>query len=214
MNCIEIIIGASEIIKRNFPENHIDLGKEDVNFDRKYNAFCRKSGITFSDDICGMYRKNSEIKINWAKREPMHNLFGCFETVPLDSIISMHEDIMELLDSALEYAVTDEEKKNAEKLFGTLSCMYPVAEFRSGDALCIRSDTNQIVLFEHGVFDFNDGSVNGLVIAESYDDLIEKWSKILFLENFWWETDHDRCVNSHGIDPNNSYIKDFCSRYI
>lgn len=207
MSYIEKIIKAADIIKGNFEEHFIDLGKEDRQFDRKYGEFREKSGIVFTDELCELYRKNSDIKISWARRKSMENLFGCFELIPLENIIPMHENMLEMSGAALEYAETEEEKLNGERL-RILNFMYPVLDFKSGDALCVHGETGQIVLFDHDVFELGGWDINGLVIADSYDMLIDRWSSILFVEGIWRE-----CVNDEGIDLGSEFSKAFCGEF-
>lgn len=48
-----------------------------------------------------------------------------------------------------------------------------------------------------------EANLHGLVIAESMDDLLEKWSKVLFVDIYDWYEGVDEC----GIDINKSVYK-------
>lgn len=208
MNCVKVIIDASEKIKNSFTDHSIKIGQKDLDFDNKYKTFSAESGLIFSDDIQNMYREISRTKITWSLEKSRENLYGGFEMIPIEDIVPMHDNMVEMLESVYDYASGDKEIECAKKL-KVIENMYPIFDFCSGEAFCVHNKTGQILLFDHDAFELIDGNVNGLIIAENYSDLIEKWSNILFLEQFWYFEEYKRCVDEHGIDLGNEFLTNF-----
>ena len=77
----------------------------------------------------------------------------------------------------------------------------PVLKFPNGDAFCLdkhsgaSSDEYSIKFFEHDVMD-GGPFIHGQVIAKSFEDLIDKWSQIGFVDFFDWSL----ITNQHGLD--------------
>lgn len=85
--------------------------------------------------------------------------------------------------------------ENQDAVINDLKHWYPIFSFANGDAFCYDKRNGKVVFFEHEVFD-TGVNLNGLVIADTIDSLLEKWSKILFVDIYdWYEG-----VNEHGID--------------
>lgn len=85
--------------------------------------------------------------------------------------------------------------ENQDAVINDLKHWYPIFSFANGDAFCYDKRNGKVVFFEHEVFD-TGVNLNGFVIADTIDSLLEKWSKILFVDIYdWYEG-----VNEHGID--------------
>lgn len=206
MRYVDLIDKTIEKIRGKGYDFNIDTENKNSRFEKYYDELNKTAGIVFSEDIKDIYRKSSISRIRWA--DSTERVYGCFDLIPIEDILSLHNDMVEAAESAAKYAVTEREKANISKL-DIVNNMYPIFDFSSGDKLCIESSTGKIVFYDYSVNELGDIDINGLVIAESYDKLIEKWSSILFLEGFWWLTEYDRCVNSEGINLNNEYLKNF-----
>lgn len=208
MKYIDLINESITKIKAYTDDLTVKIGGNNAQFERHYADFTAESGISFSEDIIELYKTASSIEIEWSSS---NKDYGSFNMIPIGDIIERHNDMIEIADSAAEYAVSDKDKENICKL-EIIKYLYPIFEFRSGDMFCIYSKTGEAVFYDHSVNELWDLDINGLVIAESFDDLLKKWSRILFLEGFWWEEEYNRCVNDKGIDLYNPFLSEFMKR--
>lgn len=104
------------------------------------------------------------------------------------SIIKIQIDISE------EYLVSDS-IPDIEKIVSDIRNWIPLFSFPNGDAFCLDRRNNKIVFYEHEVFDTGI-NLHGLVIANNIEELIIKWSKVLFIDIYdWYEG-----VDDDGID--------------
>lgn len=209
MKPIDLITQAAQIIKNSGFENiSINMGSENQKFNKAYEELCREIEMTFPNEIKELWQQHLGLKISWCCRKiPLHTLYGCIDMIPIEDIIPYHNEMIEVAKSAIEYADSGSQKARMTIAANAVKDMYPIFEFRTADMLCIKKSTGHIVLFCYDLLDLLADDTNGIVIAENISDLIEKWSKILFLEQFWCETEHNRCVNEHGIDLENDYLK-------
>lgn len=83
----------------------------------------------------------------------------------------------------------------------------PVFKFPNGDAFCIDKRNCSIVFLEHDVMD-GGPNVHGTRIAQNLDNLIDKWSRIGFVDIYDW-TDG---VNESGIDLNKPIFQKLIER--
>lgn len=205
MNIISEIKNTEKIILANFTEVKSSEGSVDKSFDEKYDKFNKKSGIVFSEDIKNLYREKTYITLSWFNNDS--SLYGSFDLIPIDMIAEFHDDMLDIAESSKEYAVGDSAKQNLYKL-DIISRMYPIFDFVSGDKICIDCQNGKAVFFDYSVFELGDLDINGTVLADSYEDLIGRWSKILFMEGFWWYKE-ENCVNENGINLECDFFKDF-----
>lgn len=74
---------------------------------------------------------------------------------------------------------------------------FPIFYFPNGDAFCVDRRNMKIVFFDHEVYDIGK-DLHGIVIANSINDLFEKWSKCHFVDVYDWS----RYVDDDGLDLN------------
>ncbi|MDT8719723.1 hypothetical protein IAI10_24120 [Clostridium sp. 19966] len=79
----------------------------------------------------------------------------------------------------------------------------PVFRFPNDDMFCIDKRNGKVVFFEHDVFDTGI-NLHGLVIAKSIEDLIIKWSKVLFIDIYDW---YEGVNEVEGIDLSKDVYK-------
>lgn len=76
----------------------------------------------------------------------------------------------------------------------------PIFSFPNGDAFCIdtRKDKMPIVFLEHDVMD-GGPYIHGTIIAASFEDLLEIWSKVSFVDIYDWSI----AVDGTGLNIEN-----------
>ena len=135
-----------------------------------------------SEEMKYIYNNYKRYMLSW--EEKAQKLSGYINFIPYENILcelaeSMDKDLIE----------------NQDAVINDLKHWYPIFSFANGDAFCYDKRNGKVVFFEHEVFD-TGVNLNGFVIADTIDSLLEKWSKILFVDIYdWYEG-----VNEHGID--------------
>lgn len=78
----------------------------------------------------------------------------------------------------------------------------PIFNFPNGDLFCIDKRNNKIVFFDHELLE-DELNLHGLVIANNIYELIEKWSKVSYIDIYDW------CegINEQGIDLDKEVYK-------
>lgn len=164
-----------EIIKR-------DIMKCKMNYSFKLFEF----GI--SEETKYIYNNYKRYMLFWEETD--QKLSGYINFIPYESISRKNKELCDFAES-----VDDELIENQGQVIDDLKQWYPIFSFANGDAFCYDKRTGKVVFFEHEVFD-TGVNLNGFVIADTIDSLLEKWSKILFVDIYdWYEG-----VNEHGID--------------
>lgn len=145
-----------------------------------------------SDEIKYIYNNYKEFLINW--EENNQEFHGFVNFIPYENILLEHNEICEIAE-----CMEDNLIENQESVIDDLKNWYPIFKFPNGDAFCYDKRNGKIVFFEHEVFDIGV-NLNGLIIAESIVDLLNIWSRVLFMDIYdWYEG-----VNEHGIDLSKS----------
>ncbi|WP_310601878.1 hypothetical protein [Anaerosporobacter sp.] len=141
-----------------------------------------------SDEVKYLYNNYKKFHFVW--KEDAERIQGFIELVPYEEILDKHREINEIANS-VEAGCIEEQ----EIVINDLKNWYPIFRFPNGDAFCYDKRNGKIAFWEHEVFDTGI-NLNGLIIAESIDYLLENWSKVLFVDIYdWYEG-----VNESGID--------------
>lgn len=141
-----------------------------------------------SDEVKFIYNNYKKFILSW--EETVQNIRGFINFVPYEEIMKENRALSKNIENLEEDLI---EEQNI--VIDDLLHWYPIFKFPNGDAFCYDKRNGKIVFFEHDVFDTGI-NLHGLVIAESIDSLLKKWSKILFIDIYdWYEG-----VNEQGID--------------
>jgi len=120
-------------------------------------------------------------------------------------ILDLYNDMRQIV----EEAKRDQDVAHNEGLKALLNdwiFWIPIIFFPNGDAFCLdtRESKYPIVFLEHDVMD-GGPYIHGIKIAENFSDLIEKWSKIGFVDVYDWS----QYVDEKGIDLSKPVFNNF-----
>lgn len=142
-----------------------------------------------SDEVKYLYNHYSAFNVSWEVSSA--KIDGWVEFIPYEKIVEEHKELNEMAECM------EESTEEYNTILSDLKNWYPLFRFPNGDAFCYDKRNGKVVFFEHEVFDTGI-NLHGLVIADSIDCLLEKWSKVLFLDIFDWTEG----VDEHGINLN------------
>lgn len=203
MNYISQILNVKEIVENNnFEISKMDFNKIESKIGFNIiNNFETESRIELGQNAKEMYSNYYEIDFQWSVRSN-RNYYGAFTMLPLKQSLEYHDDLIRNYYDAVDYSVDYE---NPITVLEEIKNYYPIFSFCDGNAFCLDKRNSHIVFYDHSVFEFYDGHFNGKLIAENYDDLIERWSKVLFMEQFWGIEDN---FNNDGINVSSAFFAD------
>lgn len=205
MNLLLQIIQAKTIIE----QKGFEIEKSIFNRSNQNNGvklvekFEYESQIYFEDQVKEIYYNYLSIDLQWFANVNLKKYYGAFTMITLDQSLKYHNDLINLYYDSVDYA---DDYPNPERVLDEIVNFYPIFIFNDGNAFCLDKRTSNIVFFDHSVFEFYDENFNGKLIANSYSELIERWSMILFLEQFWWSKDS---LNNDGINLTSHSIAEF-----
>ena len=205
MNLLLQIIQAKTIIE----QKGFEIEKSIFNRSNQNNGvklvekFEYESQIYFEDQVKEIYYNYLSIDLQWFANVNFKKYYGAFTMITLDQSLKYHNDLINLYYDSVDYAG---DYPNPERVLDEIVNFYPIFIFNDGNAFCLDKRTSNIVFFDHSVFEFYDENFNGKLIANSYSELIERWSMILFLEQFWWSKDS---LNNDGINLTSHSIAEF-----
>lgn len=150
----------------------------------------------FNSSLEKLYSKYKKIKISWECKDNNDN--GYFELLSNKEVFSKQEELVELTKEFIGDGTIEDIDIIAEDIRNWL----PIFRFPNDDMFCIDKRNDKIVFFEHEVFDTGI-NLHGLVIAKDIEDLMEKWSKVLFIDIYDW---YDG-VDENGIDLSKDVYK-------
>lgn len=144
--------------------------------------------LGISNEAKYIYNNYKKFILTW--EDNIEKLRGLVNFVPYEELLKEHEEMLEITKNLEDNLIEDQ-----EKVITDLKNWYPIFKFPNGDAFCYDNRNGYVVFFEHEVFDTGI-NLNGLIIAESIGVLLDKWSKILFIDIYDW------CegVNELGMD--------------
>lgn len=204
MNFLSQILNVKEIVeKNNFELSKMDFDKINTNIGFKIiNKFETESQIELEEDAKEMYSNYLTIDFQWSVRLN-RTYYGAFTMLSLKQSLEYHDDIIRNYYDAVEYS---DNYENPITVLEEVKNYYPIFSFCDGNAFCLDKRNSHIVFYDHSVFEFYDGHFNGKLIAANYNDLIERWSKVLFMEQFWGTNDS---LNNNGINVSSAFFADF-----
>jgi hypothetical protein len=201
MNLLNLIENTCDFINQC---NKIQVLKCDMQLNNKQCDFSdleNKIGFKFKENIKEVYSRYKSINLVWEIEETRER--GCFNLIPCDKLYSYYKEQVEIS----EEFIGCDEIDDLECILENIRNWIPFCTFPNGDAFCIDKRNSKVVFYEHEVFD--DGiNLHGLVIANSLEQLIEKWSKILFIDIYDWCEGVDEV---EGIDFSKDVYKNIIS---
>lgn len=177
-------------------EENIDINiiKRDIfKCNRNYNFELFTYGI--SEKAKYLYNNYGKFLLYWESNTFKIN--GFIDFVPYEQIFIDHLEMCEMLNK-LEKDLIDEQ----DVVMNDIKNWYPIFRFPNGDTFCYDKRNGKIVFYEHEVFDTGI-NLHGIIIANSLDSLLEKWSKSLFVDIYDWSEG----VNEQGIDLDKPVFK-------
>lgn len=153
---------------------------------------CKHTFDLFKSDISDktkyLYNNYQKFTLYW--EETANGLHGFVDFVPYDKIRKENGELCEIAKN-MDAGLIEKQDVVVEDIIH----WYPIFRFPNGDAFCYDNRNGKIVFYDHEVFDIGI-NLHGLTIAETIDTLLEKWSKVLFIDIYDW---YDG-VGEHGID--------------
>lgn len=147
-----------------------------------------------------VYSKYKKLKISWECKYSNDN--GYLELLNYKESFFKQEELLELTKNFIE----DDSTVGIDIISEDIRNWLPIFRFPNDDMFCIDKRNEKVVFFEHDVFD-TGMNLHGLVIAKSIEDLILKWSKVLFIDIYdWYEG-----VDEDGIDLKKQVYKSIIS---
>lgn len=140
--------------------------------------------ITLPDELKMIHDKFSKVHISWKRNDKR----GYFVLLSLKEIYRVKEDFKTFVTDFCLYSELDEKESIKQDLLSWI----PVLYFPNGDYFCIDTRTGAIVLFDHEITE-DYLNLHGIKIANNFNELIKKWSKVLFVDIYDW---------SLGVDEN------------
>ena len=175
----------------------------------------KKFGTTFSNQLKDIYLNySSSILFSWSVDDARFGLNckrGYINLIPPIDVIKRYEDMISMVEEGKFNTDELEENEGLKALVEDWPNWIPIFSFTNGDCFCIDKSTNgnPIILLEHDVMD-GGPNVHGLKLAVNFDDLIDKWSKIGFVDIYDWSEGTDE----NGIDLNKTMFENLIIRLI
>ncbi|MFW5720742.1 MAG: SMI1/KNR4 family protein [Candidatus Dojkabacteria bacterium] len=158
-------------------------------------------GFRFPESLRSLYTNQAGcVKFSWSSVEELFGSQcnkGFFKLASPTEIRMRYEDMKGVVEEYKDDADELNENEGAQALVTDWRHWIPIMFFPNGDAFCIETRENNypIVFLEHDVID-GGPNLHGLKIAKNTEDLIDKWSKLFFVDLYDWTLG----VNDEGID--------------
>lgn len=180
--------------------NEIQVLRCDIQLNNEkydFNDLENKIGFKFKENIKKIYSKYKSINLTWEIEETRER--GCFNLISCDNLYSYYKEQVEMS----EEFIGEDETEDLQCILEDIRNWIPFCTFPNGDAFCIDKRNSKVVFYEHEVFD-SGINLHGLVIAKSIEDLIIKWSKVLFIDIYDW---YDGVYEGEGINLSKEVYK-------
>lgn len=153
-------------------------------------------GIGVNENVKYIYEHYKKFNLVWFKEG---KYFGEVNFVPYIDLEKEHSELVGIMEDIYDIELDD------LKVYQSITSWYPLFNFATGDAFCFDKRDGSIRLYDHEIYDYSeseiynyweDVGVFGIKIANSINELYEKWAKIHFADVFDW---YEIC-NENGID--------------
>lgn len=175
----------------------VDVVKKDILIEEQViGSFFEPYSVR--EDILQLYRRYQKFTLSWFSSiekyqgYPGETYSGYIEFIPYGLLEENHEELIEIMHEV--YDVNEDELQ----IRSDIENWYPIFRFPNGDYFCLDGRNGEIVFFDHEIYEYEDASesLHGLIIAESINDLFEKWSRCFFVDIYDWTVG----VSEKGID--------------
>ena len=186
-------------------KNKLSHGKSDVKIisssilEQKMQHTFDLFEFGISDEMKYLYNNYKRFTLHW--EDSIQRLNGFVDFVPYDKILEENKFICEIAKD-MEADLIEEQ----DVVINDITHWYPIFKFPNGDAFCYDKRNGNVVFYDHEVFDIGI-NLHGLIISEMIDSLLDKWSRVLFVDIYDW---YDG-VNEEGIDLSKPVYKNILS---
>ncbi len=154
-------------------------------------------GIGVNDNVKYIYENYKMFDLVWFKDG---KYYGEVNFVPYVNLEKEHADLVAIMEDMYDKEIDD------LKIYQSIINWYPLFYFANGDAFCVDKRDGYIRFYDHEVFDYmEDVGIFGIKIANSINDLFEKWEIIHFADVYYW----DKICNDDGIDVDSEFVKEY-----
>jgi len=167
----------------------------------------KKFGVELPKQLKEIYINcSSSIQFNWNVDDARFGINckrGFVNLFSPKEIMRRYDDMMHMVEEGKLNTDELNENEGLRALVNDWPNWIPIFSFPNGDYFCICKNDNTIVLLEHDVMD-GGPNVHGLKLAGDFNDLIDKWSKVVFVDIYDWTNG----TNDDGIDLNADVFKE------
>ena len=153
-------------------------------------------GIGVNENVKYIYEHYKKFNLVWFDEG---KYLGEVDFVPYIDLEKEHAEIVGIMEDIYNIELDD------LKVYQSIINWYPLFKFATGDAFCFDKRDGSIRFYDHEIYDYSeskiynyweDVGVFGIKIANSINELYEKWGKIHFADVYDW---YEIC-NENGID--------------
>ena len=152
--------------------------------------------LQLNDDTKNIYQHYKSFDIVW--HDNNNRYIGCIIFVSSIDLDKEHEELIEIMNES--YDVYSDELE----IVSDITHWYPLFYFPNGDAFCLDIRNGTVVFYEHEIYE-GEKNLHGLLIAQSINELFEKWSCFHFVDIYDW-TD---VVDDDGINMSCELIRKY-----
>lgn len=183
------------------------------NYDNDIQVIEEKYDIVFPNMLKQLYINDmSKVILKWNTKGNTLGK-GCkrgeLNLLTPDEILNEVTDIQTIIEDSKVDTKELEKNEGLRALVNDWPFWIPIISFSNGDSFCIESRDKSlpIVFLEHDVMD-GGPNLHGLRIASNFENLMENWSKVAFVDTFDWA----EVVNEMGLDIMHSYFNELRMR--
>lgn len=158
-------------------------------------------GFTFPNSLRQFYlNKSAGLQYSWTVVQDLFRLEydnGWLHILSPNEILLFHKEIKVIIEETVQNKEISDFDEGIIESVKDWEYWIPIVLFPNGDAFCIdkKSDYKNVLFLEHDVMDAGP-NLHGLKLAKNFDDLLDKWSKVAFIDIFDWTEG----VDSDGIN--------------
>ncbi len=184
----------------------------DYVINRKYNVIdCKKTikeptdinvyavlGYELAPEVQYIYNHYNEFILAWENAAGKY--LGQINFVAFADIEKEHRKLVAIMEAIYDTRLDD------LNIYQSIINLYPLFCFANGDAFCLDKRDGSIRFYDHEVYDgMEDVGIFGVKIANSINDLFEKWGQLHFADVYYW----DEVCNEDGIDVKSELAQRF-----
>ncbi len=134
-----------------------------------------------------IYDHYQKLQMIW--RDSEQRYIGSIQFVAYSDIEHEHNMLVDIMNECYDFSQDEFE------ICDDIKNWFPIFYFPNGDAFCLDRRNMKIVFYDHEVYDVGR-VLHGIVIANSINDLFERWSKCHFVDVYDWSM----YVDDNGLD--------------